>query len=88
MNNKHLCLIFGITPSACSRILNNMLKLVVRRLRDHDIAKVSFPSPEKMQQFAIMVNNRAPAISDVIGLMDGVSFKSECSSERITQNAF
>ena len=29
-----------------------------------------------MQQFALMVNNREPAISDVIGFMDGVSFKS------------
>jgi hypothetical protein len=65
-----------------------MIKLVVRRLRCHDSAKVSFPSPEKMQQFASMVNNREPAISDVIGFMDGVSFKSECTSERITQNAF
>ena len=40
-----------------------------------------------MQQFALMVNNREPAISDVLGFMDGVSFKSECSSECITQNA-
>ena len=35
-----------------------------------------------------MVNQHEPAISDVIGLMDGVSFTSECTSEHITQNAF
>ena len=41
-----------------------------------------------MQQFALMVNNRELGTSDVIGFMDGVSFKSECTSEHITQNAF
>ena len=33
LNYKYLCLIFGVTPNACSRILRNMLKLVVWRLR-------------------------------------------------------
>ena len=65
-----------------------MIKLAVRRLHCHDIAKVSFPSPEKMQQFALMVNHWEPTISDVIGFMDGISFTSECTSECITQNAF
>jgi hypothetical protein len=27
---KHLCLLFGITPLACSQIVNNMLKLAVK----------------------------------------------------------
>jgi hypothetical protein len=35
-----------------------------------------------------MVNHWEPAISDVIGFMDGVSFTPECTSERVTQNAF
>jgi hypothetical protein len=32
MGNKHLCLIFGITPAVCSRVINKMLLLVVRKL--------------------------------------------------------
>ena len=88
MNYKYLCLIFGITPSACSRILNNMIKLVVRRLHCHDSAKVSFPSPEKMQQFALMVNHWEPTISGVIGFMDGLGLTNECTDERLTQNAY
>ena len=35
---KHLCMLFGIMPSACSCILNNMLKIAVRRLCNHPSA--------------------------------------------------
>ena len=38
MTNKHLCLIFGTTPSVCSRAINWMLKKIVRALRDHPFA--------------------------------------------------
>ena len=41
-----------------------------------------------MELFASMVNNREPSIDDVIGFMDGVLLKTECTSECITQNAF
>ena len=58
MNYKHLCLIFGITLNACSRMLRNMLKLAVRQLRFHHLARIKFPSAEKMQMFASMVQSR------------------------------
>ena len=38
MNYKHLCLIFGVTPKACSCMLKNMLKLVVTKLHFHPLA--------------------------------------------------
>jgi len=41
-----------------------------------------------MQQFASMVELREPSVTDVIGFMDGVSMTSECTNERITQNAY
>ena len=88
MPYKHLCLIFGITPSACSRILNKMLDRIVSRLRFHPYARVKFPNNEKMQQFASMIESREPSVSDVIGFMDGVSLTSECTDERTTQNAY
>jgi hypothetical protein len=65
-----------------------MPKLAVRRLLRHPIAKVEFPNQDKMQQFAQLVNICEPTITDVIGFMDGVSFTSECTSEKIQQNAF
>ncbi len=72
MNYKYLCLIFGVTPNACSRMLKNMLKLVVTWLWYHPLARIKFPTLEKMELFASMVNNREPSIDDVIGVMDGV----------------
>ncbi len=38
MSIKHLCFIFGVTPTVCSRIIDTMLKRVVRLLRDHPLA--------------------------------------------------
>ena len=43
MGIKHLCLIFGVTPSQCSGVINNMIKLVVKKLKSHPLAKVEFP---------------------------------------------
>ena len=73
MSYKHLCLIFCITPLVCSRVICYMLRLVVLQLSDHPMAQVTFPDPEKMWQFAKMVQLWAPIVSDVIGFMDGVS---------------
>ncbi len=80
MNYKHLCLIFGVTSNARSHKLKNILKLVVTKLCFHPVARIKFPSQEKMELFASMVNNHEPSINDVIGFMDGVSLKTECTS--------
>jgi hypothetical protein len=42
MGIKHLCLIFGVTPSVCSRTIHAMLLLVVQKLFRHPLAMVSF----------------------------------------------
>jgi hypothetical protein len=55
MSYKHLCLIFGITPSAFSCIINKMLVRLVNCLCFHPYACVKFPDEKKMQQFANMV---------------------------------
>ncbi len=88
MNYKHLCMIFGVTPLVCGRVIRMMLQLIVRRLSDHPIAQVKFPDPVKMRQFADMVQLRAPIVNDVISFMDGVSIPAECTDERVEQNAF
>ena len=88
MPYKFLCLLFGITPIACSRMINNMLVIVNRRLRCHPLSHVKFPDDEKKQKFALMVQRREPSVDNVIGFMDGVSLTSECTDDKITQNAF
>jgi hypothetical protein len=70
MNYKHLCMIFGVTPSVSGWVIRMMLQLIFRRLSDHPIAQVKFPDPVKMRQFADMVQLRAPIVNDVIGFMD------------------
>ncbi len=87
MNYKHLCIIFGITPSVCSRAINWMLKKTVRALRVHPFARIQFPSREKMREYAAMVQEREPLVDDIIGFMDGVSFPAECTDDHINQNA-
>ena len=88
MNAKHLCLLFGITPSVFSWILISITELVVVKLRWDPLARVKFPSEEEMQKFACMINLREPQVNDIIGFMDRVSLCSECMDEWFTQNAF
>ncbi len=88
MNHKHLCMIFGIVPGVCSKVIRAMLRLAVRRLADNPIAEVRFPSAEKMRRFAGMVQSREPLVDDIIGFMDGVLIPAECTDEHFEQNAF
>jgi len=55
MGIKHLCLIFGVVPSCCSNVINKMLWLVVKKLKNHPLAKVRFPNEEKMASFASLI---------------------------------
>jgi len=49
MNHKHLCMIFGIVPGVCSKVIHAMLRLAVRMLADNPITEVRFHhSAEKM----------------------------------------
>ncbi len=81
MQYKHLCLIFGLTPTVCGKAINWMLRRSVRLLADHPFAKVEFPDDVKMREFANMAKAREPLGEDVIGFMDGVSFQTECTSK-------
>ncbi len=62
MTIKWLCLIFGITPSPCSRILKKILHMTAKRLRYHPVVRIKFPYEQKMQGFADMISLREPSI--------------------------
>jgi hypothetical protein len=87
MNYKHLCLIFGITPTVFSRLVNWMLKKVVRLLRGHPFARVKFPNGEKMREYVDMVRMREPMVDNIIDFTDGVSYPAECPNDCVKQNA-
>jgi hypothetical protein len=88
MNAKHLCLMFEITPSVCSRVIWSMLEQVVRLLQDHPFAWVKFSNEEKMRQFADMMQLQEPTVNDIIGFMDNILFAVECTDKHIKKNAF
>ncbi len=88
MNYKHLCMLFGITPSVCSLVINMLLKKVVRGLRSHPFAQVKFPDAVKMREIADIIQEREPLVSNIIGFMDGVSFPAECTDEGVEQNSY
>ena len=81
MGIKQFCMIFGATPTRCSVVKNKMLLLVVMKLKHHPLAKVKFPSEEKMAHFAQLIQEKEPAVDDVIGFMDGLALMSECTSD-------
>ena len=55
MGIKQLCLIFGVVPSICRKVVNKMILLVVEKLRKNPIAKVKFPLAEKLATFAQLI---------------------------------
>jgi hypothetical protein len=65
-----------------------MIKLAVQQLHDNLSAWVEFPNKDKMQQLSQLANVYEPTVTDVIGFMDGVSFTSKCTSEKIQRNVF
>ena len=69
-------MIFGLTQTICSHVINWMLKKTVQALRGHPLARVKFPTREKMREYAAMVQWREPLMSNIIGFMD-VIFKIE-----------
>jgi hypothetical protein len=88
LHYKYLCLIFGRTPSICSRVITWMLRKMVRLLRNHLIAMVQFPNNAKMKEYADMIQAREPLVKDVIGFIDSISFPTECTDKRVEQNAY
>jgi hypothetical protein len=87
MGIKHLCLILGVTPSVCSRMITTMLSLVVEKLKKHPLARVKFPNVDRIANFARQIKIHEPEVDDVIGFMDGILLTSECTSEMLEQNS-
>ena len=83
---KHLCMLFGVVPSTCSRVITNMLFLVCRVLSRHPDSKISFPSSEEMEHLAALVALREPRVQDVIGFLDGMTIPVQCAEDLISQS--
>ncbi len=50
--------------------------------------KGKVPDDKKMMQcYAAMIQRHEPLVGDVIGFMDGVSFTTQCTNDRLMQNS-
>lgn len=85
MKLKHLCSLFGITPSSASRIISTMLKRIIKYLYHNNDAKVIFPDNATKARFAEMVQRREPTLNNIIGFIDGLSLAVECSDNQTEQ---
>lgn len=88
MGIKHICLLFGVTPSSCSRVIMKIMHKLVRVLKWNNFAAVRFPAEEKASAFAELISLREPKAKNSIGFMDGLSLHTKCTSEQRTQNTF
>ena len=62
-----------------------MMKKMVKKLKKHPDAEIKFPGPEEMVELAAMVQQRDPAVDDVIGFLDGVACPVECKDDEFSQ---
>ena len=67
MTQNNLCIIFGITLTQCSSIVNKMMKLGYMVLKNNVVARVNFPKKyAEKQNYARLVQIREPRVKDVI----------------------
>ena len=78
MRIKHLCMLFGVTPTTASDEISIMLNLMLIRLRRHKDCKIRWPKEAKMAELALLIHRREPAVDDVMGFMDGLRILIQC----------
>lgn len=84
---KHLCSIFGITPSVCSRFIIKMKTFFTEGLSNHPDARIRYPNIAEKQQYAALVQRREPTVQNFIGFLDGVTFTVQCGEDSNAQAA-
>jgi len=82
---RFFSMVFGVIPSTASKTIRRTLKKIIRRLRNNEIAAIKFPDENKMHELAALVEAREPAVTNVIGFADGVTFATQCGSEPVVQ---
>jgi hypothetical protein len=70
--NKVLSLIFGLTPSVTSRVLNKAIAVLPAVLGSIDAARVQWPTPTDLALFSSMVESRS-GLPNVWGFVDGLA---------------
>ena len=83
MSVKHLCLIFGIVPTSACVYINEMIKLVVRKLKKNPVSAIRYPTEDKLREWAALVHHRESRVMNVAGFVDGLALHVQCSDNII-----
>jgi len=83
---KHLCCLFGVCPSTAKRYLRQMLKRILKKLKNLPSSRIKFPDENEMAEYSEIIRAREPRVRDVIGFVDGVAIPVQCNSSEICQS--
>lgn len=83
---RMLQLIFGIGKSSASIWLHFGLRILIKVLYDHPLAKVCLPTDEEVAGFVAAINKKYCLITDVWAAMDGLKIKIQCPGYRNGSN--
>ena len=87
MKTKHLCLIFGAVPAVVDRAIENTVPLLISILENHEASKIQFPTEDRLEYLASLVEMREPSVKDVALFADGLSIPVMCSDDEESQAA-
>lgn len=85
---KDLALVFGLVPSTVSAILSAMIAWVPDKLRSNELARIRWPDENEKRKLARLVHRRQRYCRDVIGFLDGLALRVQCSSDPVVQNMY
>ena len=85
MSVKHLYLIFGLVQTSACVYINEMLKLVVRKLKKHPVSAIRYPTDDILIEWAALVHHRGRRVSNVAGFVDGLALHVQCNDNIVEQ---
>lgn len=87
MEDKTLCVLFGVPPATLSRIMRNAEIALEKCLRRIPEASVSWPNFTTQQEWAARVYEKEPLLKGIWGFIDGKNYKVQIPSNSDLQNA-
>jgi hypothetical protein len=85
---KTLCQVFGLPPATLCRHLRGGLAVLLAAVRRDHHSRISWPTASEMQHLSGLMNNYAPALTNVFGFVDGVYFPCHDPPDSDSQNAY
>jgi hypothetical protein len=83
-----LQLLFGMTMSPVGKYLQFARRILVKILKNDDLAKIKVPSVQRLEEYRAMIADRHPALDMVWGTMDGLKCRIEKAPDEIVQSRF